>query len=135
MATPTVHDRGRDYSNSLTLCRDCTLSPQHSIHPSETNPEFTILSMRIINPNLSITHPSISTSPVSVLPTMTNCHLGYFTSGQSSQGSLTSDLGREGTNTKVYKFLVKPYPIFGYCGCTIKLEWYRIQTTISFIKG
>ena len=66
MATPTVHNRGRGYSNSLTLCRDCTLSPQHSIHPSGTNPEFTILSMRIINPNLSITRPSISTSPVSL---------------------------------------------------------------------
>src|SRR3954465_5297674 len=49
MATPTVHNRGRCYSNSLTLCRDCTLSPQHSIHPSGTNPEFTMLSMRIIN--------------------------------------------------------------------------------------
>src|SRR4051812_17134922 len=66
---------------------------------------------------------------------MTNCHLGYCTGGQSSQGSLSSDVGREGTNTKVYKFPVKAYPIFGYCGCTIKLEWYRIQTTISFIKG
>src|SRR3954471_4640185 len=64
MATPTVHNRGRGYSNSLTLSRDCTLSPQHLIHPSGTNPEFTILSMRIINPNLSITRPSISTSPV-----------------------------------------------------------------------
>src|SRR3954468_11709536 len=66
---------------------------------------------------------------------MTNCHLGYCRGGQSSQGSLSSNLGHEGTNTKVYKFLVKPYPIFGYCGCTIKLEWYRIQTTNSFIKG
>src|SRR3954470_8334347 len=66
---------------------------------------------------------------------MTNCHLGYCTGGQSSQGSLSSDLGREGTNTKVYKFPVKPYPILGYCGCTEKLEWCRIQTTISFIKG
>src|SRR4051812_46530899 len=66
---------------------------------------------------------------------MTNCHLGYCTGGQSSQGSLSSYLGREGTNTNVYKFPVKPYPIFGYCGCTIKLEWYHIQKTISFIKG
>src|SRR4051812_24825033 len=66
---------------------------------------------------------------------MTNYPLGYCTGGQSSQGSLSSDLGREGTNTKVYKFPVKPYPIFRYCDCTIKLEWYRIQTTISFIKG
>ena len=66
MATPTVHNRGRGYSNSLTLCRDCTLSPQHSIHPSGTNPEFTILGMRIINPNLSFTRPSISTSPMSL---------------------------------------------------------------------
>src|SRR3954467_15630053 len=41
---------------------------------------------------------------------MTNCHLGYCTGGQSSQGSLSSDLGREGTHTKVYKFPVKPYP-------------------------
>ena len=135
MAAPTVHNRGRRYSNSLTLCRDCTLSPQHSIHPSGTNPEFTILSMRIINPNLSITHPSISLSCEFGLPTMTNCHLGYCIGGQSSQGSLSSDLGHEGTNTKVYKFPVKPYPIFGYCGCTLKLEWYRIQTTISFTKG
>src|SRR3954465_13506220 len=128
MATPTVHNRRRGYSNSLTLCRDCTLSPQHSIHPSGTNPEFTILSMRIINPNISITCEF-------GLQTMTICHLGYYTGGQSSQGSLSSDLGREGTNTKVYKFPVKPYPILGYCGCTVKLEWYRIQTTISFIKG
>ena len=66
MATPTVHNRGRGYSNSLTLCRDFTLSPQHSIHLSGTNPEFTILSMRIINPNLSIKRPSISTYPVSL---------------------------------------------------------------------
>ena len=66
---------------------------------------------------------------------MTNCYLGYCTGGQSSQGSLSSDLGREGTNTKVYKFPVKPYPILGYCGCTVKLEWYHIQTTISFIKA
>src|SRR3954466_3221532 len=66
MATPTVHNRGRGYSNNLALCKDCTLSPQHSIHPSGTNPEFTILSMRIINPNLSITRPSIGTSPVSL---------------------------------------------------------------------
>src|SRR3954466_12455862 len=66
MATPTVHNHGRGYSNSLTLYRDCTLSPQHSIHPSGTNPEFTILSMRIINPNLSITRTSIGTSPVSL---------------------------------------------------------------------
>src|SRR3954467_7726632 len=66
MATPTVHKHGRGYSNSLTLCRDCTLSSQHLIHPSGTNPEFTILSMRIINTNLSITRPSISTSPMSL---------------------------------------------------------------------
>src|SRR3954463_8761042 len=74
MDTPTVHNRGRGYSNSLTLCRDCTLSPQHSIHLSGTNPEFTILSIRIINPNLSITLPIIGTSPVSLasqpLPTV-----------------------------------------------------------------
>src|SRR3954465_4213466 len=69
------------------------------------------------------------------LPTMTNCHLGNCTGGQSSQGSLRSNLGRKGTHTKVYKLPVKPYPNFGYCGCTVKLEWYRIQTTISFIKG
>ena len=133
MATPTVHNRGRGYSNSLTLCRGCTLSPQHSIHPSGTNPEFTILSMRITNPKLSITCPSIGTSPVSLA--MTNCHLGNFTGGQSSQGSLSSNLGLKGTHTKVYKFPVKPYPIIGYCGFTIKLEWYHIQTTLSFIKG
>src|SRR3954470_22686952 len=65
---------------------------------------------------------------------MTHCHLGYCTGGQSSQGSLSSYIGHEGTNTKVYKFPVKPYPILGYCGCTVKLEWYRIQTTISFFK-
>src|SRR3954469_7115999 len=69
------------------------------------------------------------------LPIMTNCHLGNYTGGQSSQGSLSSNLGRKGTHTKVYKFPVKPYPNFGYCGCTVKLEWYRIQTTISFIKA
>src|SRR3954468_11388132 len=66
---------------------------------------------------------------------MTNCHLGYCTGGQSSQGSLRSELGREGTHTKVYKFPVKLYPIFGYCGCTVKLESYRIQTTISLKRA
>ena len=135
MATPTVHNRGRGYSNSLTLCRDCTLSPQHSIHPSGTNPEFTILSMRIINPNLSITRPSISTSPVSLASQPWPTFILGTTQVDNLQGSLSSDLGRKGTHTKVYKFPVKPYPNFGYCGCTVKLEWYRIQTTISFIKG
>src|SRR3954468_18807970 len=66
---------------------------------------------------------------------MTNCHLGYCTGGQSSEGSLSSILGRKGTHTKVYKFPVKPYPNFGYCGYTVKLEWYRIHTTISFIRA
>ena len=36
MAIHVVHDRGRGYSNSFTLCRGGTLSPQHSIHPSGT---------------------------------------------------------------------------------------------------
>ena len=36
MANPAVHDRGRGYSNSFTLCRGGTLSPQHLIHPSGT---------------------------------------------------------------------------------------------------
>jgi hypothetical protein len=38
MAIHVVHDRGRGYLNSFTLCRGGTLSPQHSIHPSGTAP-------------------------------------------------------------------------------------------------
>src|SRR4051812_39725563 len=53
---------------------------------------------------------------------MTNCHLWNCIGGQSSQGNLSSNLGCKGTHTKVYKFLVNPYPNLGYCGCTVKLD-------------
>src|SRR4051812_5651818 len=39
---------------------------------------------------------------------MTIYHLENFIGGQSSRGSLISNLGRKGTHTKVYKLLVKP---------------------------
>ena len=68
MAIHVVHDRGRGYSNSFTLCRGGTLSPQHSIHPSGTKPRIIILSMRIIHQNLSLTYPSTSTSPYELWP-------------------------------------------------------------------
>src|SRR3954465_12687957 len=65
---------------------------------------------------------------------MTNCHLGYCTGGQSSQGSLSLDLGSKGTHTKVYKFPVKPYPIFGYCGCTVKIGLVSYPDNHEFYK-
>src|SRR4051812_41345626 len=69
------------------------------------------------------------------LPTMTNCHLGNCTGGQSSQGSLSSDLGRKGTHTKVYKFPVKLYPILGYYGCTGKIGMVSHPENHQFYKG
>ena len=135
MATPTVHNRGRGYSNSLTLCRDCTLSPQHSIHPSGTNPEFTILSMRIINPNLSITHPSISTSPVSLASQPWPTVILGTAQVDNLQGSLSLDLGREGTDTKVYKFPVKPYPNFRVLWLYGKIGMVSHPDNHQFYKG
>ena len=82
--------------------------------------------MRIINHNLSLTYPSIGTSPHELgLPVKTrgqpgNCtglgpdiHL-FLTSflflGGGSFRHNPDDACLEGTHTKVHKLLVKPYP-------------------------
>ena len=83
---------------------------------------------RIINHNLSIIRPSISTSPHELgLLTMTICHLRNCTGFGSDSSSLFHvihltrmqprhnpyDVCSEGTHTKVYKIPVKPYPDSG----------------------
>ena len=88
--------------------------------------------MRIINHNLSITYPSIGTSPHEFgLPVMSDRHPGNCTGlGSDIHLIFTSfhficggsfrhdpyDACLEGTHTKVHKLPVKPYPLSGIVG-------------------
>ena len=83
---------------------------------------------RIIRHNLSLTFPSISTSPHELgLPAKATCHPGNCTGLGPDSSSLFHvifltrrqprhnpyDACSEGTHTKVYKIPVKPYPDSG----------------------
>ena len=76
MANPAVHDRGRGYSNSFTLCRGGTLSPQHSIHPSGTalnnHTEYADNQPKPFNYIPQYRHLPYELGP----PVMTNCQSG-----------------------------------------------------------
>ena len=81
MAFPTVRNRGRGYSNRFTLCRGCTLVPQHlitSVRDKTPNNRNSVRGSSTVN--LSLTHPSIGTSPHELgLPVKTNRQPGNCT--------------------------------------------------------
>ena len=76
MAISTVHDRGRGYSNSFTLCRGGTLSPQHLIHPSGTalnnHTQYADNQPKPFNYKPQYRHLPYELGP----PVMTNCQSG-----------------------------------------------------------
>src|SRR3954469_22603158 len=92
--------------------------------------------MRIINPNLSITHPSIGTSPMSLATQpWTSVILGTAQVDNHHEVASAQTSSAREPILRCINFQ-SSLPKFGYCGCTVKLEWYRIRTQPSaFIKG
>ena len=120
--SPTVHDRGRGYSNSSTLCRGRTL-PQHSINPSG-QPWATIHEYA---DNQSSPIRLLTLVPALLyefgLPTTENLRLGNCIEVQISlfcTGKQRLTHGHEGTHTKVSKLRIKPYP-YQVLWCTFRL--------------
>jgi hypothetical protein len=66
---PTVHDHGRGYSNSFTLCRGCTLYPHHSAtHRVGASPHNDVCHDKQPIINVSSAHLSINTTTKRCVP-------------------------------------------------------------------
>ena len=124
MAFPTVRNRGHGYSNRFTLCRGCTLVPQHlissvGISPSHRN---TVRGSSTLTFHLHILvwaplpmslasqwKPTVNLGTAQGLAVQ--FHLNSHLSQQRRQPQRNPyDVCSEGTHTKMYKLPVKPYP-------------------------
>ena len=124
MAFPTVRNRGHGYSNRFTLCRGCTLVPQHLIPSVGISPNHRITvrgSSTITFHLLTLVWAPLPMSlasqwrPTVNLGTSQGLALQFTSihiiSQQRTQPRHNPyDVCSEGTHTKVYKLPVKPYP-------------------------
>ena len=143
--SPTVHDRGRGYSNSFTLCRGGTLSPQHSINPSgqpwvtihkyADNQSSPIWLLTLVQALLLWAWPPSHGNP----PSWELHRDSYFTSFFTRKPQLNPFCHRTHMVVKEpilrhVNYKLSPTHI-RYCGCTVKIGKYRIRTQPSvFIK-
>ena len=149
MAFPTIRNRGHGYSNRFTLCRGCTLVPQHLISSVGISPNHrnTVRGSSTITFHLRILvwaplpmslasqwRPTVNLGTAQGLGrTFTSFRIiSYrFFCGRGSFRHNPDDACLEGTHTKTHKLPVKPYPDSGIVGVLVKLEWYRIRTQPS----
>ena len=128
MAFPTVRNRGRGYSNRLTLCRGCTLVPQHLISSVGISPNHrnTVRGSSTITFHLRILvwaplPMSLASQWRQTVSLGTAQGLGrtftsfriisyHFFCGRGSFRHNPDDACLEGTHTKTHKLPVKPYP-------------------------
>ena len=124
MAFPTVRNRGCGYSNRFTLCRGCTLVPQHLISSVGITPNHrnTVRGSSTITFHLQILvwaplpmslasqwRPTVNLGTAQGLAVQfTSIHIISQQWRQPRHNPY--DVCSEGTHTKMNKLPVKPYP-------------------------
>ncbi len=124
MAFPTVRNRGHGYSNRFTLCRGCTLVPQHLISSVGITPNHrnsvrgsstitfhlqTLVWAPLPMSLASQWKPTVNLGTAQGLAVQfTSIHIISQQRRQPRHNPY--DVCSEGTHTKIHKLPVKPYP-------------------------